>query len=171
MKFLTLDCKYIAIVNKCDMTEMYQFFLEIIKIPEVFERKRYIWNIIRGKDFYKCAADFVVREMAQLDMGDPDELSSDHITNMENMINGILNSTKNEAIRKSFVWNVTKKVPILYMVMLPYMSPERIQNILKSDNLLIDDALKPIIDIIKDQRHMIEDLQSMNNTFQNVSLI
>lgn len=171
MKFLTLSCKYITTINKCDMAEMYKFFLEIITIPGAFTKKCYLWNIVRGKDFYKCASDFVVREMAQLDMAHPDVDTKLHVDNMELMINGILDSTSNEAIRKSFVWNVTKKVPILYSVMLPYMSYERIQNILKNDNVLIDDTLQALVDVIKDQRRQIDELNGINTAFQNMNLI
>ena len=57
-----------------------------------------------------------------------------------------MNTEPNESVRKSFVWNITKSVPILTVDTIQYMSAERITNIVQSDEKIIfDDHLCPIM--------------------------
>lgn len=56
---------YIQAVNKCDRQTFLQLFHDAMEmeLKGLFIRKRYIWNWIRGKDFYKNLAYYVVQQV------------------------------------------------------------------------------------------------------------
>lgn len=142
MGFLSLNIQYIRSVNACKYKELSEFFLNLLDVPKAFTSKRYIWNWIRGKDFYKTIS-LITINLAKdfLQHG-----TEENLVKIERFIRIVMSTEPNESVRKSFVWNITKSVPILTVDTIQYMSAERIANIVQSDEKIIfDDHLCPIM--------------------------
>ena len=137
----SINRKILRTFNSCDRKEFYGLLDEITKtssITKIFTSKWYLWNWFRPRDFYKTIADYVVDKLKS---GTPENNQL-----AEDLIRVILATTKTEKIKQSFVWNITKRCPILMIEMMPYISAERIHSILYSDKLIYaDNYLSPII--------------------------
>ena len=45
--------RYIRVINSCNWNDFVVLMDDILTLQSPFRLKRYIWNIIRGKTFYK----------------------------------------------------------------------------------------------------------------------
>ena len=136
---------YIQAVNRCDRQTFLQLFHDAMKmeLKGLFNRKRYIWNWIRGKDFYKNLAYYVVQQVKDA-LGD-----------------GFCNRERYD-VRKSFIWNITKQVPLITIDTIGYMSEERVTNMLRSDkSILCDAAFGPFIKELIDLKGKLKDAEEV----------
>lgn len=124
-----------------------------IQQKKIFNSKRYIWNIIRPRDFYRMASIWVT-----------DRINDDELAQAEKMIKLVLSSTSNESACKNFIWVITKRCPLLTEDTIRYMSPEKIHSLLSGDKELIcDQVMRPIVDEVMNLRTRIESLEVLND--------
>lgn len=126
---------------------------EILTLDQPFRKKRYVWNIIRGKAFYKELATYVIRNVQWVMDGTLLKDNKATMDNIEMLVHEVVTTETNTRAIKSFVWNVTKRIPLLTVDTIPYMSPDRVKNVLMSEKLVLNDAaLDPFIDTITQLR-------------------
>lgn len=149
---LRVNLDYIKAVNKCDEAAFQKFMTELIvsrqtedRVKKLFTQKRYIWNIIRGKDFYKLMAKYVIRVMQ---MGNSMEEGSA-------IYDFIINSTKSINVKAHFTKAIMKDVPFLTLTSIQYMSEQRLQQILNDMSFVyVDPMLAPFIERIERAQEM-----------------
>lgn len=182
LKILKLNLRIIQVMNSCDRKQFISLLDDVIDIPGIFRKKYYIWNIIRPRDMYKMIAFWVIGryEKYQNDMKDPIALARTlgldfdgdvatpmqiaivYLLPIEMMIKEILETTKSDNIKRTFIWNIMKACPILTVDTIRYASPEKIKNLLTGDKDLICDAfLTPIVDVIMEYRDHIKAYQAI----------
>lgn len=168
MNWIQWNLKYIRTINSCDNGKLQAFYAELSELSGALTRKRYIWNIIRGKTFYINAANYVIENvnLAKLGIDTHPEHKMDEETDRlmihtRSFIKDIIASEKDEAVRRSFIWRIGKHVPFLTTDMLPYLSKERVKNILDGDWIINDTALEPFIAEIRELRATNESLKDM----------
>lgn len=166
MNFLQLNLRILKVYNSCDTKSMVSLFGDAISEPnyrKLFTRKYYIWNIFRMKDFYKAAAQYVINmidEWKKTESLDDDSYQE----KVDRAITIILETAKNDEIRKSFIWAITKKHPLITISTIRYSSSQRITNILNSDQAIItDEYTKPMLDMIKNLKEENEMLRAENS--------
>lgn len=142
-RWISLNLEYIRAVNAGNDAEVIRFFDRISDDKRYFTKKRYIWNIIRGKEFCRIVANWVI-EWYRISSTRDDGTTA--MCDVLNVLHWIMTSENHERVKKSLVWKITKDAPILTIDTLPHVSPERLINILNSDRWIVtDDALRPII--------------------------
>lgn len=154
---------YIQAVNKCDRQTFLQLFHDAMEmeLKGLFIRKRYIWNWIRGKDFYKNLAYYVVQQVKDA-LGDGSCNRDTILERVEKLIHEVLASEKRHDVRKSFIWNITKQVPLITIDTIGYMSEERVTNMLRSDkSILCDAAFGPFIKELIDLKGKLKDAEEV----------
>ena len=182
MRLIKLNLRIIQVINSCDRTQFMELLDDVIDIPGIFRKKRYIWNIIRPRDMYKMVAHWVVGrcEKYQNDMNNPIELAKTlgldfdgdvvypaqialvYLNPIETAIHEIITSTKSHSIKRTFVYGIIKSQPILTIDTIQYLSEEKIKHMVTGDKTLIcDDILRPFIDVIMDQREQTRMYQSL----------
>lgn len=178
MKFIEwfkLNRRIIQTYNSCDMSTFSKLVHEIMDKGEgpakkIFTSKKYIWNIIRPKDYYKCMSDVVVKCIETVSQDShimPKEYWMDRA---EFIITMVLTSTEDLAIRKSFIWNIMKRVPLLTRATISYASAEKITSLLRSGKLIIaDDAVSPFIGEIKCLHDQIKELQDALDAYKMIA--
>ena len=148
-------------------------FHEIINLPGGFRKKRYIWNHIRGKDFYLSLSSYLrdtAKEILYSQELTPEEASA-KLAEVETVMNEILATEKKEDVKLNFVRNITKYVPIMTYAMLPYMSEGNIQKVLTADRILNDTTMQPIItEFLSLKRKLNESEQQFNDWITNVEV-
>lgn len=171
MNWIQWNWKYIRVVNGCDNGKLQALYADISKLPGAFIRRRYIWNLLRGKTFYINAASYVIEnvELAKTSIDlNPDHQMDDATNQLMNdtntFIRELLASEPNEQVKRSFVWRITKHAPLITSDILPYMGAERVKIILNGDWAINDQALSPIIDIITELRTSNDTLREMMNS-------
>lgn len=159
MNWIQWNIKYIKIINSCDNGKLQAFYRELSELPGVFIRKRYLWNLIRGKTFYINAANYVIENvgLAKLSIDTNQNHAMDDVTNQlmvhtSKFIKDLLASEKNIDVCRSFIWQIGKRVPLLTVDMLPYLSKERIKHTLDGDWVINDPFLEPFISEIRELR-------------------
>ncbi|MCM1230092.1 MAG: hypothetical protein NC489_08165 [Ruminococcus flavefaciens] len=173
MNWIQWNLTYIRIVNSCDNKKLQVFYQKLSELPHAFSRKRYIWNIIRGKSFYINAANYVIENvnLAKLSIDlDPqqqmDKETNELMTHTSEFIHNVLASEPDESVRKSFIWRIGKYVPFLTVDMIPYLSKERVQHILDGDWIINDPPLEPFITEIRALRSTNDTLREMLSQFE-----
>lgn len=162
-----LNRRIVYVFNSCNMQKFMSLLDDVINIPGIFRKKRYIWNLIRPRDMYKLTAHWIVEKCkyAQSDayIGNR-ERAMDHV---EYVMKEILATTPDFKIRQSFVWNIMKQVPMLTVDTIQYASTEKILSILRSDKTVItDSALKPFMHEVKTLR---DQLTSMTEAYESLT--
>lgn len=156
MNPFTLNARIIHVFNSCDRGEFVELIDDIVKeknVMRLFTSVIYVWNIIRPRDFYKLLAGWVVDEIVKYGK----------LENADVMIKVVLKTAKTEAIKETFIWNVTKNCPLLTIDTIQYMSAERLANILQSTKYVYcDEYTKPIMDVIKSQHDQILAYQALS---------
>lgn len=160
---LRMNMRIIRVFNSCSRNEFTQLVDDVISDPKaklILSSKRYVWNIIRPRDYYKMMTYYIVELLENPD--------SDKCHRAEALMEIVLSTTKSEEIRKHFVWNIMKHIPVLTIHTIRYASEEKILNILQnSDNLIIDDYIRPFITMIWQQKNDIEALRTQLDIYQS----
>lgn len=140
---------YIRSVNCDDEEGLYDFFDAGCDQKGFFTRKRYIWNIIRGKLFCQYFASWAIQWYKRIIEGciDIDAYCQTVEATLVEAIHRVMASEQQENIKRSLVWKITKQAPILTIDTIPYISKDRLYHLLDSDKYIIADAaMKPIVD-------------------------
>lgn len=141
MNWIKMNHRMIQVLNSCKYDEFEPLIDEILGLPNwetYFTSRWYIWNIIRPRDFYKMCAMYVHNHTE----GDLTEFDK-----VERLINIVLETAKSEQIKKTFVWNITKSTPLIMWKMIPYMSKEKIINMItKKKYVITDDLIQPFFE-------------------------
>lgn len=141
MSWFNMNRRMIQVLNSCKYDEFEPLIDEILGLPNwetYFISRWYIWNIIRPRDFYKMCAMYVHAHTE----GDLNEFDK-----VERLINIVLETAKSEQIKKTFVWNITKSTPLIMWKMIPYMSKEKIINMItKKKYVITDDLIQPFFE-------------------------
>lgn len=144
-KIVKLNLRYIEAINSGDRRPFLSLLEELLNIDHAFTKKYYIWNIIRGREFYKNLSYYVVslaKEVLNETLGDPDSA----MDRIEQVIHIVMETENRKNVRQSFVWNITKQVPLITLDTLRYMDAERVINILQSEKRVLNDSpMDPII--------------------------
>ncbi|MDE6041591.1 MAG: hypothetical protein K2F99_08455 [Muribaculaceae bacterium] len=136
-----------------------------------FTKKRYIWNIIRGKSFYLYAARYVVFYMKEAHRP-LDEITEDYrvtcYLNSQTLIRALLHTEKSEKTRQSFIRQIVKDIPLLTVETLPYLDQDRITSIIQGSNknyngIFVDNCIQPFVVEIDRLRNINNDLISLTN--------
>ena len=156
--FIRWNLRYIRIINSCDRGAIRGLFSELLELEGAFTRRRYLWNWIRGRDFYVNLANMVVDEVRDL----INDRSDDPLASMalvERIIRMVMETERSEKVRRSFIWNITKHAPLLTLDTVKYMSAERLLNQLTNENtqIVTDDTMGVIIGEINRLRGRIND--------------
>lgn len=156
-KLFKINMNYIKTVNRCNMDSFKKFMTDILmtetdgsdeQVLELFTSKRYIWNLIRGKDFYKSMADYIVCLTKINAYNEADILLRCVVETTK--VRPSSDDQKGD-IRKHFVTQVMKRAPFLTVTTIQYMSPERLEQILELPalhELYVDTTLQPFINRI-----------------------
>ena len=102
-------------------------------------RRRYLWNLVRGKAFYLAMVDHLVDLCNGLEYG---AVLGNEI---EDIIVNIFESEKYERTRRSFVWNLTKRVPLVTVQTVALISEERLMNIVRGERCITDAHMRPLV--------------------------
>lgn len=141
MNWIKMNRRMIQVLNSCKYDEFEPLIDEILGLPNwdtYFTSRWYIWNVIRPRDFYKMCAMYVHSHTE----GDLTEFDK-----VERLINIVLETAKSEQIKKTFVWNITKSTPLIMWKMIPYMSKEKIVNMItKKKYVITDDLIQPFFE-------------------------
>lgn len=138
--------------NSCKREDFFALMDLVWELPGIFRKKRYLWNWIRPRDFYKMAAEYVIRCY-----------KSNELDKVEHLIHEITNTAKSVSIKQTFVWNVTKSCNIVTPDTVPYMSPSRMENILMKDYIVYDRIYAPFIETIVKLREQNKLLEEFND--------
>ena len=140
---------YIKAVNSDDGELLNQFFDDACDEDiTFFTKRRYIWNIIRGKEFCRILADWVIDwyRRALDDYDHCDDIMDRVVTLLHNVMYTLNEWSDQDKIKRSLVWKITKYAPILTVDTLPYISEERLIHIIDSDKWIVtDSAMRPIV--------------------------
>ena len=146
LNFIRWNMRYIRAINSCNRADIAMLVEELVNLNGGFTKKRYIWNLIRGKDFYLNLASYV-RDVAKDILYENIADQEKAMDIIESVIKNVLLTTKKEEVRRNFVRNITKYVPILTIDVVPYLSPDKVRNILSGDTrILTDDVMKPFVE-------------------------
>ncbi|MCM1295062.1 MAG: hypothetical protein NC311_05925 [Muribaculaceae bacterium] len=158
------NARYIRVINSCNWNDFVALMDDILDLDQPFRKKRYIWNVIRGKTFYKELSHYVIGYCERVMSGTLDG-NRHKMNDIEMLIHEIVTTEKSERALKSFIWAITKKIPLLTIDTIPYMSAERITNILLGEKTVLNDAtLEPFIDPLVDLRNQVAELTNMMKT-------
>jgi len=158
------NARYIRVINSCNWNDFVALMDDILDLDQPFRKRRYIWNVIRGKTFYKELSHYVIGYCERVMNGTLDD-SRHRMNDIEMLIHEIVTTEKSERALKSFIWAITKKIPLLTIDTIPYMSAERITNILLGEKAALNDAvLEPFIDALVDLRGQVTELTNMMKT-------
>lgn len=146
MSWLSLNLTYIRAVNADDTATLAKLFDQISEKEHYFTSRLYIWNHIRGKEFCRNVAEWVIdwyrRSAESINAEDSVRIMGTVIRTLH----WILTTESNDRIRRSLVWKITKYAPILTVDTLPHISEERLRNILDSDKWIVcDEGIRPIV--------------------------
>ena len=152
---------YIRAMNEGDGSDVELFFTALVTInPAIrFKKKRYLWNLIRGRGFYTAFGNWIRLVLKDYEtwMG-----NSTAVDNALGLIHDLAGHDRDKKAFKSFAWNLTKTCPILTLDLAPVLSEERIQHILRSKDIIFtDDATKPFVDEIMNLRRTIMNMKEI----------
>lgn len=153
---------YIKTYNSCNNVELQNFYNEILEyLPKGFTRKRYLWNILRGKTFYINVARYVITNL-QASREKNCEDPKSYLDKASRMMRAILLTTKDERICRSFIRNIVKSVPLLTIETIQYLDSDRISMILaNADGVFSDECLNPFINRITELMEENESLKQL----------
>lgn len=133
---IRLNAQIISVLNTCDRKKFEALIDSVIDQPKVFRSKLYVWNWIRGRDFYKMLAHYVVKNIESgYQSGDAENTT----VKSEVILQMVLETAKDPAVRRNFIWAIMKQVPLLTVDTIQYASREKIISLLQSDKVLITD--------------------------------
>ena len=165
LQCIKLNLKIVSVLNSCDRKKFEALVDTVIDQPKVFRSKWYIWNWIRGRDFYKMLAHYVVKNIeagyqnGDVFIGDcpPDENPT---KKAEAILQMVLDTAKDEAIKRNFIWAVMKQIPLLTVDTVQYASREKVISLLQSNKVLVTDPyIGTFVDEIGRLRNQIHELE------------
>lgn len=156
-----INRRLIRAFNSCDQSNQMEVIDDIMRMSEsditkVFRKKYFIWNIFRGKDFYKVMARYVINTVKD---GRP--------AVAVNALRHSLVTAHDDSIRKAFVKSIMRGVPLITIETVMYASKERMEQLLSGDqldNAIVGEELIPFVDRIKEliaNNEMLQDLTDM----------
>lgn len=159
MNWIQWSIRYIRVLNSCDNGKLCAFYRDIATLPGAFKKKRYIWNVIRGKTFYINAANYVTENVGLVKVSvdlDPnhmmDETTDKLLSDTAIFIRDILQSEQNHRVQRSFVRHIAKNTKLVTLDMLPHLDRDRILKLLNGDWVASDSYLEPLITTISSLR-------------------
>lgn len=156
------NLRYIRVVNSCVWDDFVELLDDILNLDGAFTRKRYVWNVLRGKTFYKDITHYVTRITEDVMKCDNKDQVDQWMYKLDLVVHGVISTERSEKAKRSFVWGLTKKIPLLTIDTIPYMSEERITNILLGEKKVLNDAaLKPFITATISLRDQVQQLTNM----------
>ena len=162
IKIIKLNLRIISVLNSCNRAAFEELVDEFIGQSKIFRSKWYIWNIVRGKDFYKMLSHYVVEKTTNPEK--KNHASAEWVVRM------MAETTKDQVVLDHFVWAILKQVPLLTVVTIQYASEEKIHSILNSDKTIYtDDALAPFVEEIALLHKRIKDLEDEVEAFKLMS--
>ena len=146
MNIIKRNIAYIKSINSCDLTTCTEFFRKLVvedetpeKVEKLFTSKMYLWNILRGKQFYKTMSYFISSIFDDYDA----------IEEGVKIYEYIVNTASSDDIRKAFTTSVMKKHPFLTLTSIRYSSYNRIADVISTRSwIFVDNYVKPIADYI-----------------------
>lgn len=163
-KWIKLNTQIVSVLNTCDRKKFEALVDSVIDQPKVFRSKLYIWNWIRGRDFYKMLAHYVIKNInsgyqnGDIVIGDPP--AENPTIKSEIILQMVLDTAKDEAIKRNFIWAVMKQVPLLTVDTVQYATKDKIMFLLQSDKILITDQyIGTFVDEIGRLRNQIHELE------------
>lgn len=161
MNLFRINARIIRVLNSCKWDEFNALVVECIDIPKIFTSKRYVWNIIRGRDFYKMLAHLTIESIQNGNM----ELA-------EKLIRVVMTTAKTNEIKLSFTRAIVKILPLITIDTIPYISTEKLRRILRNDlenaSVIADDTMKPILLEIIDLKKQILSLEEQIKLMQEI---
>lgn len=131
------------------------------EVRSIFTKKWYIWNIIRGKDFYKLMSRYVIQQV-RLYQGDPTEVSA--LVTGELAIHLVMATEPRDQIKREFVKAIERDIRIMTVELLPYITDERIDSILNDPiGVLMDDKCSYIAAQYADIRGQLREFERLLN--------
>ena len=162
IKTIKLNLRIISVLSSCNRAPFEELVDEFIGQPKIFRSKWYIWNIVRGKDFYKMLSHYVVEKTTN-----PEKKNH---ASAEWIIHMVAETTKDQVVLDHFIWAILKQVPLLTTVTIQCASAEKIRSILNSDKIIYtDDALAPFVKEIAILHARIKDLEDEVEAFKLMS--
>lgn len=151
--WVAYNLRILRVLNSCDRKVFEAMVDEALHTnPKVLSSKKYLWNIVRGRDYYKMMSHYVVTAF----QADNDTKRDD----AEQIIQIVLKTTKDASIRRNFIWAIMKQIPLLTVDTIQYTSREKILSILRSDKYAItDEAVNPFVSEIVDLKLQVKDLE------------
>ena len=147
--WLAWNLLYIRAVNSDDGEQLNYFFDEASdKGLAFFTKSCYIWNIIRGKEFCRILADWVIDWYRRASEEDErgDAIMEKVLSLLHNVMVSLDHWDNQDKIKRSLVWKITKYAPILTIDTLPYISEDRLVHILESDKWIVtDETMKTVV--------------------------
>ena len=157
-KWLRDNLEYIKVINSCDFGSFKTFMAGLIDstdktvegVRRLFTRRRYVWNWMRGKDFYKSMAMFVI---ALAQAGAIEQAHHILACVVKTSPSGNREDIKHD-IRRFFVKSIMLKTPMISPITVEFMSEERLDELINTEKLndvvYISPEYKPFVDRIKE---------------------
>ena len=153
---------YIRAVNSYDREALSRLFDEGCDHPEFFVRKRYIWNIIRGKEFCRIFAEWIIEWYRAAESG---RVGWEVMDTVVDLFNRFMVTETHDNIKRSLVWKVTKIVPLLTVHTVPYISGERLTHIMESGkHCVTDGVIRPFMDRIVELSELLDTTNTTMDT-------
>lgn len=174
MNALKWNLRYVAAINSCDQRDMQSFIVDCCGAVG-YERfmcgKRYLWNLIRGKSFYLGLAEWlsdtgnkVIETETLRDCVEREILRDRMMERIDRLVPLVMRTERSEKAKRTFVWNLTKRAPILTVDTIRYMSDERVYNILMNGRTVVNDsAVQPFINAVHDLRLAVDQGETLVN--------
>lgn len=171
MNFIQWNRRYIDLINCGDPEQAREFFDDLIaENKDPFRKKRYLWNLIRGKSFYTVLAKWIIDQVktavgsdggnGPVGIVDTSGGPKSELFWTMRVLHQVLETEKNFNQRRSLIWNITKHVSLITIDTIPYLSEERFTNLLKGNRPIIyDDTLKPAVMVIAELKNELESTQ------------
>lgn len=153
-----INKRLLAAFNSCDQTNQMKVIDDIMQMEEsditkVFQKKYFIWNILRGKDFYKVMARYIINSV-----------QDGNVAVAVNVLRHSLVTAENDDIRRAFVKSIMRAVPLITIETVMYASKERLDALLASaqlDNAIVGQELLPFVNRIRELNESATTLQDL----------
>lgn len=165
IRLIMINVAIIKVLNSCDRKAFVSLIDQYLGAGQfnVFYKKWYLWNIVRGRDYYKMLSHYIITKLQ--DTIDPDTSQA----RAEFIINMVIETAKTEEIKKSFIWAIMKQIPLLTAITIQYASPEKIKSLLYSDKILITDtAITPFVMTVSELRRQVSELEKQLEVTQEM---
>ena len=156
---ISMNLKIMKAVNSCERAQYMPLLDEIMDMKEsemwkIFTKKYYLWNLLRGKDFYKTLAVYVI-----------DKVNSDVPEDMNRaelaIKVGIATANKDKDC-KAFVKTILRNVSVLTVDTIRYTTNEKLEQLLSEpEGIIADEKMTVVLKTVSDMKSQISALQSI----------